>query len=225
MITQFGNWLFHYRNIMFPAFYTALFIPSAHIFPDCKWSIIIGLFIICIGVLIRSITIGLVYIIRGGKKRQIHAETLVTDGIYKVCRNPMYLGNILLILGFGVFANSLIFLLIFFPIFFVFYKAIIRAEEEFLSRKFGVQFENYKTSSNSLIPKISQIKPAFSGHHFNFRKVISKEHNSWFLYLLGILMLLWYRYSINATLSILLFSILLLAYLYVKRLKRANRLS
>ncbi|NJK97787.1 MAG: isoprenylcysteine carboxylmethyltransferase family protein, partial [Bacteroidales bacterium] len=124
MIAKFGNWLFHYRNVLFPFFYAALFIPTTPLCPD-KWALTIGLFIIGIGVLIRSITIGLVYIIRGGQKRQIHAETLVTDGIYKVCRNPMYLGNILLILGFGIFANSLIFLLIFVPIFFVFYKAII----------------------------------------------------------------------------------------------------
>ena len=34
IFTKFGNWLFHYRNILFPVFYAALFIPSTAIFQD-----------------------------------------------------------------------------------------------------------------------------------------------------------------------------------------------
>ena len=135
MLVKLGNWLFKYRNILFPLFYAALFIPSPIIFQSERWALEIGLLFIGTGILIRCITIGLVYIIRGGSKRQIHAETLVTDGIYKVCRNPMYLGNILLLLGFGLFSNSLLFTLIFMPLFVFFYVAIIWAEEGLFVKK------------------------------------------------------------------------------------------
>jgi len=114
----FGNWIFRYRNAIFPFFYVALFIPSPDIFAN-KYAIILGALIIISGIMVRSLTIGLEYIIRGGSKGKIHANKLVTGGIYSICRNPMYLGNILLILGFGIFANSLLFTALFSPLFLI----------------------------------------------------------------------------------------------------------
>jgi protein-S-isoprenylcysteine O-methyltransferase Ste14 len=224
MLVKFGNWLFHYRNILFPVFYTALFIPSSRIFQGFAWSILLGSLFIILGVITRCTTIGLVYIIRGGNKRQIHAEALVTGGVYQLCRNPMYLGNILLIIGFGIFANSLIFSVIFAPLFIAFYYAIIKAEENFLLKKFGVVFEKYKNSSNALLPKLSDVKQAFVGHQFNFKRVINKEHNSLFLYISGILLLLWYQHLILWDIFLFLFSLLLLIYLSIKLLKNEKKL-
>lgn len=224
MLVKIGNNLFHYRNFLFPVFYAVLLIPSPNIFPDNYLALIIGLIIIIIGIGVRAVTIGLVYIIRGGSNRKIYAERLVTEGIYKICRNPMYLGNIVLITGFGVFANSLLFSLILVPLFFLFYLAIIKAEEDFLIRKFGFQFVEYRNSSNALFPKFSLVKQAFQGHQFNFKRVINKEHNSLFLYLSGILLLLWYKYRLHWYISLSIFIILLLTYLYIKLLKKKKKL-
>jgi protein-S-isoprenylcysteine O-methyltransferase Ste14 len=219
MFTKFGNWIFHYRNFLFPLFYAALFIPSPAIFQGEGLALITGLVFIITGMLTRSITIGLVYIIRGGAKRQIHAETLVTEGIYKVCRNPMYLGNILLIFGFGLFANSLIFTLLFFPLFVLFYVAIINAEEEFLLRKFNQQFIDYKSNSNSIIPKLGNLKTAFKGHTFNWKNVIYKEYNSLFIYCSGICLLLLYHEHIVLKSFLIIETTLLIIYLLTKYLK------
>lgn len=224
MLVKFGNWLFHYRNILFPIFYAALFIPSLPIFPDYRWSIIPGSLFIALGIVTRGVTIGLVYIVRGGNKRQIHADTLVTGGVYQICRNPMYLGNILLIIGFGLFANSLLFLTLFSSLFVLFYIAIIRAEENFLLTKFGGQFEAYKSFSNALLPKLSRLKNAFSSHRFDFKRVINKEHNSLFLYFSGVLLLLWYQHLISWRVLLFIFSPLLIIYLYVKWLKKEKKL-
>lgn len=216
---RFGNWIFHYRNFLFPVFYIALFIPSPSIFRDETWALIMGLVCISAGMIIRSITIGLVYIIRGGAKRLIHAETLVTDGIYKVCRNPMYLGNILLILGFGLFANSLLFTLIFFPLFIIFYMSIITAEEDFLFKKFNQQFIDYKSTSNLIIPRWGNIKSAFKGETFNWKNIIYKEYNSLFIYFSGIFLLLRYHEHITTKLFLIGEMILISIYLFVKYLK------
>ena len=224
IFTKFGNWLFHYRNILFPAFYAALFIPSPIIFKTEIWALITGLFLILTGTAIRSITIGLVYIIRGGHNRQIHAETLVTEGIYKVCRNPMYLGNILLLLGFGLFANSLVFSLTFFPLFVLFYTAIIKAEEDFLSKKFGEQFAEYKSHTNAILPKWKNIRSAFVGHIFNWKKVLNKEHNSLFIYTSGIFLLLFYRNQIDIMLLLIAVLTAALINLVLKILKVKNLL-
>lgn len=222
MLVKFGNWLFHYRNILFPVFYAALFIPSPVIFRSEEWALITGSLFIGTGTAIRFITIGLVYIIRGGSKRQIHAETLVTEGIYKVCRNPMYLGNILLLLGFGLFANSLIFSLVFSPLFVLFYIAIISAEEDFLSKKFGSQFSEYKSHTNAIFPKWKNLRTAFTGHIFNWKKVLNKEHNSFFIYTSGICLLLFYQNQIGIRVSLIVVLISALANLVLKILKIKN---
>lgn len=224
LFTKFGNWLFHYRNILFPIFYAALFIPSPVIFKTEKWALITGLLLILTGTAIRSVTIGLVYIIRGGHNRQIHAETLVTGGIYKVCRNPMYLGNILLLFGFGLFANSLIFSLTFFPLFVLFYIAIIKAEEDFLFKKFGEQFTEYKSHTNAILPKWRNIRSAFVGHIFNWKKVLNKEHNSLFIYASGIFLLLFYRNQIDIMLLLIAVLTAALINLVLKILKVKNLL-
>lgn len=219
MFVKLGNKLFHIRNFLFPVFYAVLFIPSPSVFQNEKWALITGSLLIFSGILTRFITIGLVYIIRGGSKRQIYAETLVTDGIYRICRNPMYLGNILLLTGFGFFANSLLFMLVCIPLFLLFYYSIICAEEEFLQTKFGSQFINYKSVTNAIIPKLGNIKEAFEGHTFRFKVAVFKEYNSLFLYFTGLLLLLYFQGNITTGLFGIFEIVLLLSYLLIRMLK------
>ena len=107
-----GNFFFKYRNWLFIILYFLLFIPSPHLFPERVfgaaffiWPLIIGLAVTFSGQIIRGATIGLAYIIRGGKEGKVYAEDLVTNGIFNHCRNPLYVGNILMLLGVGILAN------------------------------------------------------------------------------------------------------------------------
>src|SRR5213075_525249 len=111
-----GNFFFKYRNWIFIIFYAALFIPSWPLFSKESfgdlyylWPVIIGLLVTCTGQAIRGATIGLAYIVRGGKEGKPYAEGLVTEGIFNHCRNPLYVGNILMLLGVGILANSLLY--------------------------------------------------------------------------------------------------------------------
>ncbi len=138
-----GNFFFKYRNFVFILFYLALFIPSRPLFSENSFSdnyylypIIIGLVITLTGQLIRGATIGLAYIIRGGKEGKPYAEGLVTEGIFNHCRNPLYVGNILMLLGVGILSNSLFYVAVIIPVFLFIYQAIVIAEENFLRNKF-----------------------------------------------------------------------------------------
>ena len=51
------------------------------------------------GQVLRAAVIGYVYILRGGRDRQVYAEDLVTSGFFAHARNPLYLGNILILVG------------------------------------------------------------------------------------------------------------------------------
>lgn len=69
---------------------------------------------------------------------------LVTSGIYKYSRNPMYVGFVLFLLGWASFLGSLISSIVI--ILFVWYlsKYQIEPEERVLEKKFGSLFTEYK---------------------------------------------------------------------------------
>src|SRR5689334_12695215 len=154
-MVKFGNWIFHYRNFLFPVFYLLLFIPSPEIFFNWWSAIIIGLSVSLFGEFIRILVMGLVNIQHGGRERTIYSSDLITEGIFSLCRNPLYIGNILILLGLGVMANSLIFILAMIPLFVFFYQAIVLAEENYLEKKFGAPYLEYKSRVNRWLPNLN----------------------------------------------------------------------
>src|ERR1044072_8534447 len=163
-----GNFFFRYRNFLFMFLYVALFIPSAPLFsPEVFgadyyiWPVVLGLIITVSGQLIRGATIGLAYIIRGGKEGKVYAEDLVTGGIFSHCRNPLYVGNILMLCGVGILSNSLLYVVVFIPFFLFVYQAIVLAEENFLRGKFGDQYNGYTKKVNRWLPQFRGIAHTF----------------------------------------------------------------
>lgn len=193
-MVNFGNKLFHYRNFIFPIFYLLLFIPSPHIFESNKFPIILGFIVALSGQLIRIVTIGLVYIIRGGRNRMIYAEGLITDGIFSHCRNPLYVGNVLMIMGLGIMSNSIFFNLLMTPLFIFFYQAIILAEENFLRNKFGSGYDVYTSKVNRWIPDLNGIGKTMHSMTFNWMRVMIKEYNTTFIWLTGALLVVMMHY-------------------------------
>lgn len=196
-----GNFFFKYRNRIFPLFYGALFIPSWPLFTaahsgECYyvWPVSIGLFIACLGQLIRGLTIGLAYIVRGGKEGKPYAEGLVTEGMFRHCRNPLYVGNILMLLGVGILANSLVYVAIVIPVFLFIFVSLVIAEEHFLREKFGQGFDEYckKVSRWFINPK--GIGKTFRSMRFNWKRWILKEHTTQFVWLMGITLVLLLKY-------------------------------
>lgn len=76
---------------------------------------------------------------------------LVTGGIYKITRNPMYLGLFLCLLGFAVYLSNLPSALG--PLFFVIYitRFQIKPEEKFLLSRYGEDYANYMKSTRRWI--------------------------------------------------------------------------
>lgn len=233
-----GNFFFKYRNWLFIFLYIALFIPSRRIFsPDYfgvnyyLYPVIIGLVITIAGQLIRGATIGLAYIVRGGRDGKVYAEDLVTKGIFHHCRNPLYVGNILMLCGVGILSNSLLYLLFFIPLFLFIYQAIVLAEENFLRGKFGQAFVEYCNATNRWIPDLRGISNTFRAMHFNWRRWILKEYNTQYVWLSGIVLILLLKYEeltnynthLRNTLMAIILPFLLLMYLFVRYLKKSGK--
>ena len=233
-----GNFFFKYRNWLFIVLYLLLFVPSPPIFGERTlgpeyylWPIIIGLLVTMSGQLIRGLTIGLAYIIRGGKEGKVYAEKLVTTGIFNHCRNPLYVGNILMLLGVGILSNSLLYVAVIMPLFLVIYQAIVLAEENFLRSKFGESFDNYCSRVNRWIPSVKGIGATFGSMQFKAARWILKEYNTQYIWLTGIVLILLFKYpqltnndeGRRNTLLAIILPILLLLYLLVRYLKKSGR--
>lgn len=184
-----GNFLFHHRNKLFPLFYLVLFVPAPPVSENVWLMMGIGFLLALSGQIVRVGTIGLRYIIRGGRGRRVYAEDLVTEGIFAHCRNPLYVGNILVILGLGVMSNSLVFNLVVSPLFLFMYQAIVRAEEDFLSGKFGDAYDRYRADVNRWIPALAGLGATFSSMEFSWRRVLIREYTSTYIWLTAAVLL------------------------------------
>ena len=189
-MVRIGNFLFLVRNGLFPVAYAVLLIPSAPIFAGDLTAFAVGLALAIFGQIIRFYSIALVYIIRGGRNRRVYAEDLVTEGMFAHCRNPLYAGNYLIIVGVGVAVNSLLFLIVG-GLFFIFaYYAIIRAEEDFLRSKFGAAYDDYCAAVPRILPKLHGIGSTIRSHRFNWKRLLLKEYGSTFVWIAGLIIVL-----------------------------------
>jgi len=64
-----GNFLFHYRNGLFPLVYALLIFKSQPLMADYRLAALLGFLVAASGQLLRGVTVGLEYIIRGGRDR------------------------------------------------------------------------------------------------------------------------------------------------------------
>jgi len=97
-----------------------------------------------------SMTIGLLALLafrRAGTSPHLHKSTttIVTDGIYQLSRNPMYVSLAVFYLGLACWINSLWILLLIVPVLMVVEWGIIKREEQYLEQKFGDKYLRYKS--------------------------------------------------------------------------------
>lgn len=112
--------------------------------------------IVGIGVQLIGVTVAVAGILAGGINAfnmhpEVKSEKLITTGIYKWIRNPMYLGLIIFFLADlltrSTFTRWAAYIVLVITLFFK-----ISSEERFLSMKFGDDFSRYKSSTKRLIP-------------------------------------------------------------------------
>jgi len=86
----------------------------------------------------------------GGRK----GTSLVTDGPYAMCRNPLYLGSLLSALAGAIFLKSVVMIgaILLVSIFYVAF--VIRSEERQLEGIFGDEWRKYVASTPRLLPRI-----------------------------------------------------------------------
>lgn len=176
-----GNFFFRYRNAVFPIVLVALFTlfpPPRLGAPADLWLDILGLAIGLSGQFLRMAVIGFAYIKRGGLNKQVYAETLVTEGFFGASRNPLYLGNILMLVGLFVIEGNPIAIVIGLAFFLFAYVSIVRAEEVYLAGKFGEAYARYCRDVNRWWPNPGQLARSTAGMSFDWRRVVIKDYST-----------------------------------------------
>ena len=117
---------------------------------------LLGIVLIAIGEIIRLRSVSFA----GGETRTMNvgASSICKSGPYSIVRNPLYIGNMMIYVGFAFVAGSVYIVTISsitFVYFFIQYSLIISLEEEALEEKFGDEYINYKKLVPSILPKIN----------------------------------------------------------------------
>jgi protein-S-isoprenylcysteine O-methyltransferase Ste14 len=235
MIKKIGKFLFRYRNMLAPLLFILAAVVGRPSYPlgraDLNIALdIIGVLVGLSGQALRVVTIGYQYIKRGGQDRQVYANTLVEGGVFAHCRNPLYVGNILMAVGLALIMHSLVFYLIFVPLVVFAYICIVAAEEDFLRAKFGPEYEAYCRRVNRWLPRWKGWKRSTAGMSFNWRRVLLKEYNTFFMYIATLAAAeIWSRYRVagpsalpGSALVIAALALWLALYVLVRSLKKTG---
>lgn len=97
------------------------------------------------------------------RRRSRDVQRLVTYGVFTYIRNPLYVGNLLIWLGFVIGSGVMWFLPIAILLFAVEYALIVRYEEGVLESIFGNEYVAYKLRTPRWLPRFSA--PLTTGRH------------------------------------------------------------
>jgi len=199
-----GAVFYRYRKFFIPGMMVlvlAIFRPVA--FGNSPWwdtlLDLAGIAVVLCGQTLRAAVIGYAYIRRGGKDGKAYADDLVTGGLFAHSRNPLYVGNLLLLAGLLLIYNSPGAYLVVLPFALFFYASIVAAEEVYLHGRFGESFEEYCRRVPRWAPDPRGLRETVAGMSFNWRRLVRKEYGSAFAWILAALVLrVWEVWTLDA---------------------------
>jgi len=233
LFNQWGNFFFHTRNYLFPAFILTLFFiwpPVALTDATSCYIMSAGLLMVALGQTFRIVTIGLDYIVRGGRNRRIYAEDLVTGGLFSHCRNPLYVGNQLIAIGYLFVAGNWDSIIVGSVAFLIIYRLIVHSEETFLSAKFGQAYADFCADVPRWIPNLTGISDTVKGYVFDWPAVAVKDGGTIFMsVMVPVAIIAWKLHLTNQlgnyqTVLIAITVIMTCAFLTMRFFKKSGRL-
>jgi len=145
---QIGAVLFRHRGWL-PLLFLGIPLVMPGSTSPFRWDV--GLALIIIGEAIRLA--GVAAAGTATRRRSRNVQRLVSYGIFAWVRNPLYVGNFLIWIGFVTISGVLWFLPAAVLLFAVEYELIVRYEEGVLESIFGREYLDYKSCTPRWIPK------------------------------------------------------------------------
>ena len=153
--------LFQYRGYTPIPFLLAMLVFARPLL----WTVMCGGALAVLGELVRFWGVayaGSLTRVTGG----VGAPEVIVAGPYAHVRNPLYVGNILLYCGIGLMSNALFpWLLLVALIYFSFqYAQIVALEEEFLEKRFGSVYDDFRKNVPAFLPKLTGYRQESQEH-------------------------------------------------------------
>ena len=173
-----GSWAFRYRGGLWTVFFIAFLFLAHPTLPSLLW----GFPFVLTGQILRFWAAGSICFYRG---EEVKAEELVTWGPFGWIRNPLYLGNGLIGLGWSLMAGCCLMPMAY-TLFFVFLYVgvIIPHEEHFLEKTFQTAYCCYRNGTPMLMPRRLPRKTDFQGP-FQTAILWKSERHSLYVTVLG----------------------------------------
>lgn len=128
-----------------------------HISIPSPTNLILGILLLLIGLSLSGWPILSFIRARGSPVPINPPKSLVVKGLYAYIRNPMVLGNIVILFGVGILLSSFSLIFIFAPLFILlnfFYLKTI--EEREMEKKFGQEYLEYKKEVPMFLPRFGK---------------------------------------------------------------------
>jgi protein-S-isoprenylcysteine O-methyltransferase Ste14 len=133
------------------------------------WMFLLGVVWIALGAALRLYASGVLH----------KNEELSRTGPYALCRNPLYLGTILIQFGIALLAGSWIYTAITLVIFSVIYMWVILLEERWLSGLFGDVYKEYLRATPRLLPTSKSFSAMYGAAPFSWKQAkVNREIKS-----------------------------------------------
>lgn len=143
-----GAKLFRYRGFLpVPFILVPLLVPGEQ--TTRGW--LIGAAFIVAGEIVRILGVAAAGTVTRRRSRDV--QRLVTYGIFSWMRNPLYVGNFLIWIGFVIGSGVLWFLPVAILLFAIEYALIVRYEEGVLESIFGTEYLEYKQRTPRWLPR------------------------------------------------------------------------
>jgi protein-S-isoprenylcysteine O-methyltransferase Ste14 len=193
-ITRLGGWLFTQRSwLPLPIAAALIFVPaglSDTVSTPLLWS---GVLIVAGGEALRLWAVHHIGVI--SRTRSERLGPLVDTGPFSLVRNPLYLGNILLWVGFALSARLLWLVPLIGALLAFEYHAIVRWEEQLLESRLGDAYRSYAARVSRWIPSLRAPTQLVSSARFSWRETLFSERGTLIAIALGYL-LLWIKAAV-----------------------------
>jgi protein-S-isoprenylcysteine O-methyltransferase Ste14 len=191
-MTRLGGWLFRHRTIIpLPLVFAVLIIPADD--AAAGWLVAAaGVAVTILGETIRLWSVR--YIGAVSRTRSERLGPLIVAGPFAIVRNPLYVGNIVLWVGFAVAAQLLWLVPIVIALLALEYHAIVTWEEQLLEARLGEDYRNYAERVPRWIPGRHRGDRGFRRQPipFSWNEAIFSERGTLIAMALGYL-LLWLK--------------------------------
>jgi protein-S-isoprenylcysteine O-methyltransferase Ste14 len=191
-LRRIGGWLFRHRTLIPQPIVLLLLLIPAGADPSGRL-LAAGALVVAVGELLRLWAVRHIGAI--SRTRSERLGPLIATGPFRLVRNPLYIGNVLVWVGFAISANLLFLVPLILALLAFEYHAIVRWEEGLLESRLGDSYRAYAAQVPRWIPRGRPIAPVVSSEaasRFSWAETLFSERGTLIAIAAGYL-LLWLK--------------------------------